>query len=84
MTLGPCQCYTLRKDRAQSHRGYCTDQDGSLSSVATPVIRRVIWNPSTTGDAEGVGGADLPGFADDDFAGLGEKSETHYDNIHVY
>lgn len=37
-----------------------------------------------TGASEGVGGADLPGFADDDFPGLGEKGETHYDTVHVY
>lgn len=29
--------------------------------------------------SEGVGDADLPGLAEDDFPGFGEKGETHYD-----
>lgn len=37
-----------------------------------------------TGASEGFGDADLPGFADDNFLGLGEKGETRYDNVHVY
>lgn len=40
---------------------------------STPVIRKIIWNPSMTWAFEGFGNANLPGFANDDFLGLEDK-----------